>query len=50
MTYTIMQYVMPDDTYTEALLQCQNENMKLKNQLEQKILKEELKQVVRLQR
>ena len=50
MNYTIMQYVMPDYQYTEALLQYQAENIKLKNQLGQKILKEEeLKQVIRLQ-
>lgn len=50
MNYTIMQYMMPDYKYAEALLQYQAENIKLKNRLEQKILKEEeLKQVLRMQ-
>lgn len=50
MDYVIMQYMISGYKYTEALLQYQAENMKLKNQLEQKILKEEeLKQVLRLQ-
>ena len=50
MNYTIMQYKMPDYKYTEALLQYQAENIKLKNRLEQKILKEEeLKQVLQMQ-
>lgn len=50
MNYTIMQYMMPDYKYTDALLQYQAENIKLKNRLEHKILKEEeLRQVLRLQ-
>ena len=50
MNYFIMQNMLLDHKYTEDLLQYQAENIKLKNRLEQKILKEEeLKQVLRLQ-
>lgn len=50
MNYTITQYMLPDYRYTEALLQWQAENIKLKNQLEQKILREEeLKRVFQMQ-
>lgn len=48
--YTIMQYMMPDYRYTEALVQCHDENMRLKHRLEQKLLKEEeLRQVLQMQ-
>lgn len=50
MDYAIMQYIMSGYKYTEAMLQYQAENMKLKNQLEGKILKEEeLRQVLQMQ-
>ena len=48
--YSIMQYTVPDYRYTETILQYQAENIKLKNQLERKILKEEeLKRILQIQ-
>lgn len=50
MNYSITQYTVPDYRYTETILQYQAENIKLKNRLERKIIKEEeLKQILQIQ-